>query len=230
MAAPGHAARSCDGVPARATLAAVTTSPLAPAVDAMRTHVPTSRHAEILFEILVDLLGDQGVLWTANERRLRKLFRRDPLGSTLVIPWPIAQLSVGGRIGWVSPTIDTRTGEIVPEPVPAGSPRGFAGWAPQRSTFTTGRRTSTSSSARTGRTGRRASTTASRAACPRSRPRSRRLARCPSRPGSASCVIVTARMWPGQFGPALCGVRPSGTMRPRGDGCPAPVTCPVPVT
>ncbi len=118
MAAPGHAARSCDGVPARATLAAVTTSPLAPAVDAMKAHVATSRHAEMLLEILVDLLGDQGVLWTANEGRLRKLFRRDSLDATLVVPWPVAQLSVGGRIGWVSPTIDTRTGEIVPEPEP----------------------------------------------------------------------------------------------------------------
>jgi len=94
------------------------TSPLSAAVDAMRTHVPTSRHAEMLFEILTDLLGDQGVVWTANEGRLRKLFRRDPLDATLVAPWPLAQLSLGGRIGWVSPTSDTRTGEVVPDPEP----------------------------------------------------------------------------------------------------------------
>lgn len=75
----------------------MTTSPLASAVDAMKAHVPTSRHAEMLFEILVDTLGDQGVLWTANEGRLRKLFRRDPLDATLVVPWPVAQLSVGAR-------------------------------------------------------------------------------------------------------------------------------------
>ena|GEM_PF-6925735 len=58
------------------------------------------------------------MLWTANEGRLRTLFRRDPLDATLVVPWPLAQLSLGGRIGWVSPTIDTRTGEVVPGPEP----------------------------------------------------------------------------------------------------------------
>lgn len=107
------------------------TSPLAPAVDALRTHVATSRHAELLFDVLVDLLGDQGVLWTANEGRLRKLFRRDPYDAGLTIPWPVAELSVGGRIGWVSPTIDTRTGEPVPErePLP-GKPSRLRGLGP----------------------------------------------------------------------------------------------------
>jgi len=94
------------------------TSPLSATVEAMQAHVPTSRHAEMLFEILTDLLGDQGVLWTANDGRLRKLFRRDPLDAALEVPWPVAQLSLGGRIGWVSPMFDTRTGEVVPDPEP----------------------------------------------------------------------------------------------------------------
>lgn len=123
--------RSCDPSPPSATLTPMTTSPLASAVDAMKAHVPTSRHAEMLFEILVDLLGDQGVLWTANEGRLRKLFRRDPIDATLVVPWPVAQLSIGGRIGWVSPTIDTRTGEVVPElELPPGKPSRLRGLGP----------------------------------------------------------------------------------------------------
>lgn len=106
-------------------------SPLSAAVESMRTHVATSRHAEMLFEVLVDLLGDQGALWTANEGRLRKLFRRDPLDATLIVPWPVAELSVGGRIGWVSPAIDTRTGEVVPEPeLPPGKPSRLRGLGP----------------------------------------------------------------------------------------------------
>ncbi len=107
------------------------TSPLSATVESMRTHVATSRHAEMLFEILVDLLGDQGVLWTANEGRLRKLFRRDSLHATLIVPWPVAELSVGGRIGWVSSTFDVRTGEVVPEPeLPPGKPSRLRGLGP----------------------------------------------------------------------------------------------------
>jgi hypothetical protein len=81
----------------------------------LRAHAPTSRHAEILFDLLVDLLGDQAVVTTANDGTLLKLFRRDAVDSSLIVPWPVAQLSVRGRIGWVSPTFDTETGEIVPE-------------------------------------------------------------------------------------------------------------------
>lgn len=107
------------------------TSPLAASVETLRTHVPTSRHAEMLFDVLVELLGDQGVLWTANEGRLRKLFRRDPYDASLIVPWPVAELSVGGRIGWVSPTIDAQTGEVVPERErPPGEPSRLRGLGP----------------------------------------------------------------------------------------------------
>lgn len=92
------------------------TSPLEPVVDALRANAPTSRHAEMLFDLLVDLLGDQAVVTTENDRTLRKLFRRDAVHADQIVPWPVAQLSVRGRIGWVSPTYDSATGEIVPEP------------------------------------------------------------------------------------------------------------------
>ena len=91
------------------------TSPLEPVVNALRSHAPTSRHAEMLFDLLVDLLGEEAVLTTANDRTLRTLFRRDAIDASLIVPWPVARLSVRGRIGWVSPTYDTETGEIVPE-------------------------------------------------------------------------------------------------------------------
>lgn len=93
-------------------------SPLAATVETMRTHLTTSRHAEMLFDVLVDLLGDQGVVWTANQGQLRRLFRRDSYVPTLIVPWPLAELSVGGRIGWVSAAFDARTGVPAPEREP----------------------------------------------------------------------------------------------------------------
>lgn len=105
--------------------------PLAATVQTLRTHVATSRHAEMLFDVLVDLLGDQCVLWTANQGHLRRLFRRDPYDPTRIVPWPLAELSVGGRIGWVSAAFDARTGEPAPErgPLP-GKPSRLRGLGP----------------------------------------------------------------------------------------------------
>ena len=105
--------------------------PLEPAIDALKAHAPTSRHAEMLFGLLVDLLGDQAVVKTENDGTIRTLFRRDAVHSGLIVPWPVAQLSVRGRIGYVSPTIDTRTGEVVAEPErPAGKAYKLRGLGP----------------------------------------------------------------------------------------------------
>jgi hypothetical protein len=107
------------------------TSPLDPVVEALRAHAPTSRHAEMMFGLLVDLLGDQAVVTTANDRTLRTLFRLDAVHSNLIVPWPVARLSTHGRIGWVSPTFDTATGEVVPEPErPAGKSYKLRGLGP----------------------------------------------------------------------------------------------------
>ena len=101
---------------------------LVPVAHALRASLPTSRHAELLFDLLVDLLGDQAVVTTENGRTLFKLFRRDVVDAGRVVPWPVAQLSTAGRIGWVSPTVDTRTGEVVPErEAPAGRARRLRG-------------------------------------------------------------------------------------------------------
>ncbi len=102
-----------------------------PAIEALKAHVPTSRHAEMLFGLLVDLLGDRAVVSTANERTLRTLFLRDAFDPRSIVPWPVARLSTRGRIGWVSPTYDTATGEIVPEPErPAGKAYKLRGLGP----------------------------------------------------------------------------------------------------
>jgi hypothetical protein len=93
--------------------------------------VPTSRHAEILFGLLVDLLGDQGVVSTANDGTLRKLYRRDAVDPRWIVPWPVAQLSMRGRIGLVSAAFDVETGEEVAEPkLPAGKASKLRGLTP----------------------------------------------------------------------------------------------------
>ena len=91
-----------------------------PTLDALRAGLPTSRHAAMTFDMLVDLLGDQAVVSTANDRTRLALYRRDTLDSGLIVPWMVAQINLRGRIGIVSQTFNLHTGEVAPptEPVP----------------------------------------------------------------------------------------------------------------
>jgi hypothetical protein len=82
------------------------------------------RHAEMLFEALSAQLGDAAWLETANDGALRRLFRRDPVDPTQIVPWPVLELNVGSRIGYVTEWT-TMDGEpaMAPAPQPAPPPR-----------------------------------------------------------------------------------------------------------
>jgi len=81
------------------------------AVRAIRDAVPTRRHAEMLFDMVVDILGEESWIETANGGAIRTLFRREAAGSLHVVPWPLLSVSRGGRDG--------------PSPLPTGVPGVF---------------------------------------------------------------------------------------------------------
>lgn len=66
---------------------------------AIRDAVPTRAHAEMLFGMVVDMLGDAAWVETWNGEQSRTLFRRDAPGSNWIVPWPLLSVSRGGREG-----------------------------------------------------------------------------------------------------------------------------------
>ena len=55
------------------------------------------RHAAMLFDAVVDLVGDAGWQETANGGAIRRLFRRDPAEPAQIVPWPVLELTFGSR-------------------------------------------------------------------------------------------------------------------------------------
>ncbi|MBK8098780.1 MAG: hypothetical protein IPK26_16830 [Planctomycetes bacterium] len=55
------------------------------------------RHAAMLFDAVVDLLGENGWQETANDGAVRRLFRRDRQQPSLIVPWPLLELTFGSR-------------------------------------------------------------------------------------------------------------------------------------
>lgn len=68
---------------------------------ALRAALPTSRHAEMLFESLLSGLGEEAVLETAGEGRFAAVYRRDREQRDWIVPWPILRFSRGQRLGYV---------------------------------------------------------------------------------------------------------------------------------
>jgi len=69
------------------------------AVWAIRDALPTRRHAEMLFDMVVDLLGDEAWVETWNGETTRTLFRRETKGPRWILPWPLLSVTRGGREG-----------------------------------------------------------------------------------------------------------------------------------
>ncbi len=94
--------------------------PVAAAVAAL----PTRRHAELLFDAVAAELRDLACVHTADRGAVRRLFRRDPVDPTLVVPWPLLELNVAGRFGVVSAPIALREPEEPPPPrAPTPTPK-----------------------------------------------------------------------------------------------------------
>ena len=82
------------------------------AVWAIRDAVPTRRHAEMLFDMVVDILGEEAWVESCNAGAVRTLFRRESAGSPFIVPWPLLSVARGGREG--------------PSPIPTEVPGVFA--------------------------------------------------------------------------------------------------------
>ncbi len=81
---------------------------------AIRDAIPTRAHAEMLFAMVVDLLGDEAWVETWNGETTRTLFRRESPGSNWIVPWPLLSVTRGGREG--PPPILTAVPGVYEEP------------------------------------------------------------------------------------------------------------------
>lgn len=74
-------------------------------VAAMRSALPSSRHAEMVLDAVVQQLGDAAVLETANGGALVHVFRRDRDDPDWIMPWnnvhvrkdPVVNMWMGSR-------------------------------------------------------------------------------------------------------------------------------------
>ncbi len=69
--------------------------------EMIRVAIPTSRHAQMLFDMVVSRLGDLAVVETANDKAQFTLYRREGLDTAAIIPWPLLRLGVKGRLSTV---------------------------------------------------------------------------------------------------------------------------------
>ena len=83
------------------------------AISAIRKAIPTSRHAEVLFDSLVTALGQQAALVSANDGQRRTIYRREGASSSWVVPWPLLTLSLGRRGSFVG--VPGQISDEVPE-------------------------------------------------------------------------------------------------------------------
>lgn len=97
------------------------------AVAALRSR----RHAEMLFDAVTAQLGELAWLETSNGGRIRRLFCRDRVDPTWIVPWPLLELSLGARIGIVSDWMRVGGGPAVDEaPRPESQPPKLRGLGP----------------------------------------------------------------------------------------------------
>ncbi len=87
---------------------------------AIRDAIPTRRHSEMLFEMVVDHLGEEAWIETLNGETTRTLFRREAPGSKWILPWPLLSVTRGGREG-PSPVMTAVPG-VYEEPKPRPGP------------------------------------------------------------------------------------------------------------
>ncbi len=79
-----------------------------PEMRALAAAVPTSRHASMLVDAVVDLLGARAFVDTANDGNRRRVYERDADNSDWVIPWPAVEVFLGGRLWHATDPIQLR--------------------------------------------------------------------------------------------------------------------------
>ncbi len=93
-------------------------------VRAAAAALPSRRHAEMLYDAVVALIGSAGWEETANGGAMRRLFRRDPHHASQIVPWPVLELSIGRRFAVVTDWVPFGVEPIdVPPPPPAKPPK-----------------------------------------------------------------------------------------------------------
>lgn len=93
------------------------------AVHVIRDAVPTNVHAEMLFGLVTDLLGDAAWIETSDGGTKRVLFRREAPGSDTVVPWPLLSLCTTGRHGIIVPMAGPDGTRFVPPRRPGRAPK-----------------------------------------------------------------------------------------------------------
>lgn len=68
---------------------------------ALRSALPTSRHAEMVVDSLGSLLGARAVIETAGHGTTTTIYCRDRDHDDWLVPWPILRFARGQRLGWV---------------------------------------------------------------------------------------------------------------------------------
>jgi len=91
-------------------------------VRTIRDAVPTLRHARMLFDMVVDALGERGLVETAGGGRRRTLLRRD---GDRVVPWPLLRLGIGDRLSTIVPITPGLSAEPPTRPGKAPKLRGL---------------------------------------------------------------------------------------------------------
>ncbi len=94
-------------------------------VRAIRDAIPTSRHAKMLFDMVVQLVGERAVVETAGGKTQYVLFCRDAPGTESVVPWPLLRLGIAGRLSAIVPLVGPGTA-----PPRAGIPPRLRGLGP----------------------------------------------------------------------------------------------------
>ena len=67
----------------------------------IRGAIHTSRHAQMLFDMVVSQIGDQAVVESADGGTRLTLYRREGPDSDRIIPWPLLRLGTKGRLSTV---------------------------------------------------------------------------------------------------------------------------------
>ncbi len=99
-------------------------------VRAAASTLRSRRHAQMLFDAVAALLGDQGGRETANGGTIQRLFRRDLVDSSLIVPWPVLELNIGGRFGVVTDWIAVGDAPLEPTAPRVAPPPKLRGLGP----------------------------------------------------------------------------------------------------